>query len=43
MAKKKKKTPSKPKPMVPKAGYTKTRGRRYEEGGNLKKCGGKLK
>lgn len=32
-----------PKPVVPKAGVTKNRERRYTSGGKLYKCGGKLK
>jgi len=31
------------KPVVPKAGVTRNRDRRYSEGGKVYKCGGKLK
>ena len=30
-------------PVIPKAGVTKNRSRRYGEGGKVYKCGGKLK
>jgi hypothetical protein len=30
-------------PVVPKAGVTKNRSRKYENGGRTYKCGGKLK